>query len=104
MNTFNTLMNAVSAAAEITQDAIAARDAFLEPILVALGADDGGGISGVWVGGDRLHVDRIGSCRGCEWNESYEFPIAIFTAADPMKEAAEYVAAKKKAGSNGWPK
>lgn len=73
-----------------------ARDSFLEPILIALGAT-GGGVSSCSIDGDHLDIVRSGSCRGSGWDDDYKFPLAIFTCEDPLKAAAEYVSTQKKA-------
>ena len=75
------------------------RDAFLEPILTVLGAT-GGGIDSVHLseyneqGQPTLFdVTRVGSTRGCSWADDYSFPATIFTSADPIAAAKQYVAA-----------
>lgn len=88
------LMNAVYEAKGKLSEAEDSRDRFLEPILVALGAT-GGGIDRCDIDGERIHIGRAGSCRGNRWDDDYTFPLAIFTCKDPLKAAADYVAAKK---------
>lgn len=90
------LINSIDEAKEKLSEAEDARDSFLEPILVVLEAT-GGGVSHCSIEQDRLHIVRTGSCRGSRWDDSYTFPLAIFTCEDPLTAAAEYVAAKKKA-------
>lgn len=93
------LMSSVYEASEKLSDAESARDSFLEPILQALGAT-GGDISRCSVNGGELYIERTGSCRGCRWDDDYRFPLHIFTCEDPLKAAADYVVAKKKAKEN----
>lgn len=88
------LMNSVDEAKEKLSDAEDARDVYLEPILVALGAK-GGGISHCSVDQGTLHVTRSGSCRGSGWDDNYEFPLSIFTCEDPLKAALDFVAVRE---------
>ncbi len=90
------LLNEISQAQDKVDEAEYARDAFLNPILTALGAT-GGGISRCHKSGDTLYIERTGSCRGCRWDNDYRFPLAIFTCDDPIKAATEYMTAQKKA-------
>lgn len=57
------LLARIDDAKESLSDAETARDNFLEPILVALGAK-GGGVSHCSVNGDTVSIARTGSCRG----------------------------------------
>ena len=96
-NKLSALTQAVAEATAKLEEAEAERDAFLGPILKALGTARGGGVSYCSVGEEgTLHVTLSGSCRGCGWSESYRFPLGIFTAEDPLKAAADYVAEQKR--------
>jgi len=94
--TLRDLMNKLEEAKSVASEAKNERDDFLEPILWALGAT-GGGISNCRKNRDELSITRSGSCRGCSWDDDYEFPISIFEADDPMAAAVAYKAAKEKA-------
>jgi hypothetical protein len=90
------VLNGVSVAKEELEEAERKRDQFLEPILTILGAT-GGGIDSVYQHDEILFVNRTGSCRGCRWDDDYEFPMSIFTADDPIAAAHKYVIEKKAA-------
>lgn len=93
MSALRALINAVDEAKEALSTAEDARDRFLDPILVILGAT-GGGISRCVPSGGNLHIGRTGSHRGYRWDDDYVFPIDIFTSQDPLKAARDYTTTK----------
>jgi hypothetical protein len=94
MSKLSDLMAAVDSAKEELDSAERARDEFLQPILVILGAT-GGGISHVSDYMGSLSVTREGSTRGCSWRDDYDFPTSIFEADDPIAAAKDFVEKKK---------
>lgn len=89
------LMSDVANAKDALSDAESQRDKFLEPIFNTLGITSGG-IGSVSIYGESLHLERVGSTRGCSWSNDYQFPVSIFQTADPIAEALKFVASTKK--------
>lgn len=85
------LLQTIASAHEIVRTAEDARDAFLEPILTALGINTKtSGTTHCSIVKGFVHITQSGSSRGYAWDRQYTFPLAIFNNIDPVAAAKLY--------------